>query len=214
VLKADFHIHTRYSMDCEMEIDDIIKTCREKGIDCINICDHGTVEGALKMQEKAPFQVIVGEEILTPHGEIMGMFLRETIPSNISVEQAIYRIKEQGGLVCLPHPFDPFRGLSLTSEEIDALAEKIDIVEIFNARSRINSTADKAVEYAARHGLAGTAGSDSHTLREIGHTYSLIPDFTTKEEFIESLQQADIHQKKASIFVHLNSTWTKIRKKF
>jgi len=200
-------------MDCEMELDDIIKRCQEKGIDCINICDHGTVEGALKMQDKAPFKVIIGEEILTPHGEIMGMFLQETIPSNISIEQAIYRIKEQGGVVCLPHPFDPFRGLSLTGEETDALADKIDIVEIFNARSPINTTADKAIDYAARHGLAGTAGSDSHTLKEIGHTYVLMPDFNTIEEFFESLRQGDIHQKKASILVHLNSTWMKIKKK-
>lgn len=214
MLKADFHMHTEYSMDCEMALGDIIKTCREKGLTCVNICDHGTVEGALKMKEIAPFKVIVSEEILTSHGEIMGMFLKETIPSgSISVEEAISKIKEQGGLVCLPHPFDPFRGLSLSGEEVEELADKVDIVEIFNARSPINSTADKAIDYANRHQIPGTAGSDSHTLREIGHTYMEIPDFEKPEELLEALHHGSITRKKASILVHLNSTWTKIKRK-
>ena len=213
MLKADFHIHTEYSMDCEMEVEDIIKKCLEKGITCLSVCDHGTTEGAIKMKEIAPFKVIVSEEILTPNGEIMGMFLQETIPSGITVEQAIYRIREQGGLVCLPHPFDPFRGLSLTMEQFDAIADNIDVIEVFNARSPINSTADKAVDYAGRHGLPGTAGTDSHTLREIGHTFVELPEFETPKEFLESLWQGKITQRKASILVHLNSTWTKIKRK-
>ena len=75
MLKADLHIHTEYSMDCKMPLSQVIERCQQKGINCVAIADHGTVEGALKMQAIAPFKVIVAEEILTPHGEIMGMFL-------------------------------------------------------------------------------------------------------------------------------------------
>jgi len=162
-LKADFHIHTRYSMDCEMELEDIIERCLKMEIDCIAITDHGTVEGALKMREIAPFKVIVGEEVLTDYGEIMGMFLKETIPSNISVDEAISRIKEQGGLVCLPHPFDPLRGLTMDPEEVEKLAPRVDIVEVFNARSPINSTADKALDFARRHEIPATGERFSYT---------------------------------------------------
>ena len=204
-MKADFHIHTRYSMDCEMELEDIIERCQKMEIDCIAITDHGTVEGALKMQEIAPFKVIVGEEILTDYGEIMGMFLQETIPSNISVNEAISRIKDQGGLVCLPHPFDPLRGLTMDLEEVDKLASSLDIVEVFNARSPINSTADKALDYALRHEIPATAGSDSHTLGEIGRTFVEIDDFDTPDQLIEVLKHSRISQHKASIFVHIFS---------
>ena len=95
MLKADLHIHTCYSPDSNNSLDDIIKQCLKIGINCLAVCDHGTTEGALKLQEIAPFKIIVAEEILTPHGEIMGMFLKETIPSGITPQEAIKRIREQ-----------------------------------------------------------------------------------------------------------------------
>ena len=113
MLKADFHIHTEHSMDCHTTIEELINRCLETGINCVAISDHDAVDGAKKMQKLAPFPVIIAEEILTPQGEIMGMFLEERIPSGVSVEQAIARIKAQGGLVCLPHPFDTLRGIKL-----------------------------------------------------------------------------------------------------
>ncbi len=214
MLKADFHIHTLYSMDCQTKLEDIIERCIEMEIDCIAISDHGTVEGALKMQEIAPFKVIVAEEVLTPNGEIMGMFLKETIPSGISIDEAISRVREQDGLVCLPHPFDQFRGLALSTDEIDKLAERIDIVEVFNARSPLSTAAEKALAYAEKHKLPGTAGSDAHSPGEIGRTYVEMPDFSDKEEFLQALKKGEISQHKASILVHLNSTWAKIKKSF
>jgi len=214
LLKADFHIHTLYSMDSDTKLEDIIERCTESGINCIAIADHGTVEGALKLQEIAPFKVIVAEEVLTPKGEIMGMFLKETVPSGISIEEAISRIRDQGGLVNLPHPFDPLRGLALNGDEMDKLARQIDIVEVFNARCPLSGTSDKALAYAAKHKLPGTAGSDAHSPGEIGRTYVEMPEFDDKKEFIKALRKGKISQHKASILVHLNSTWAKIKKSF
>ena len=119
MLKADFHIHTAYSMDCNTSLEEIISRCQETGINCIAIADHDAVEGALKIQSLAPFPVIVAQEILTPHGEIMGMFLKEHIPRGISMEQAIAQIKAQEALVCLPHTFDTFRGLWVDDTRLD-----------------------------------------------------------------------------------------------
>ena len=163
LLRADFHIHTTYSMDCNMSLEEIISRCLETGINCIAVADHGSVEGALKMQSLAPFPVIVAEEILTPHGEIMGMFLEERIPSGLPIEQVISRIKAQGALVCLPHPFDTFRGLRLGNGRLEELVEQIDVIEVFNARCPFLQPSTKAGAFARKHGFPGTAGSDAHT---------------------------------------------------
>jgi len=104
LLKADLHIHTKYSPDCNTSLEQIISRCQQTGINCIAVTDHGTIEGALKMQSIAPFVIIVAEEILTPRGEIMGMFLKEGIPSGLSVEETISRIKAQDALVPLMIP--------------------------------------------------------------------------------------------------------------
>ena len=213
-LKADFHLHTMYSMDCEMALEDIIKRCLKMKINCLTVSDHGTIEGALKMQEMAPFKVIVAEEILTPHGEIMGMFLKEGIPSGISVEEALSRIRQQDGLVCLPHPFDPFRGLKLDNGKIEELAAQADILEVFNARSPLSLGESKARNLADRHNLAVTAGSDSHTLREIGHTYVEMPDFSGKDDFLEALRQGRISRRRSSLLVHLGSFRAKLKRLF
>ena len=134
MLKADFHIHTKYSMDCSNELEDIIKRCQKLGITCIAIADHDAVEGGLELQKIAPFKVIVAEEVQTYHGEVMGMFLKKRVASGIPIEQAIAAIKEQGGLVNIPHPFDPMRGLRLNTDEFNKLAPQIDLIEVFNAR--------------------------------------------------------------------------------
>lgn len=214
MLKADLHIHTEYSRDCNMSLEEIINRCLKTKINCVAISDHGTVEGALKMQTVAPFRVIVAEEILTPHGEIMGIFLKEGIPSGISIEEAISQIKAQDALVCLPHPFDPFRGLRLDSKSMDELAEQIDIVEVFNARSPLSGLATKARNFAAKYDLPGIVGSDAHTPNEIGYTYIEMPEFNDKDDFREALRKGKISTRKSSFLVHFSSTWTMLKKSF
>ena len=214
MLKADLHIHTEYSMDCNTPLEKIISRCQELGINCVAIADHGTAEGALKMQEIAPFPVIVAEEILTPHGEIMGMFLKETIPSRLSVEETISRIKAQGGLVNIPHPFETIRGSSLKANVIDEIAEQIDLMEVLNSRSPFPANSAKAQAFAQKHGIAQCAGSDAHTLYEIGNAYVEMPEFNGKDEFLEALAQGEIHGHRTSWAIHLLSTWARFKKKF
>jgi predicted metal-dependent phosphoesterase TrpH len=201
-------------MDCTTPLAAIIERCLDKGINCIAIADHGTIDGALKMQELAPFPVIVAEEILTPYGEIMGMFLTEGIESNISIEQAISEIKAQDALVCLPHPFDPFRGLRLNRDEIEQLARQVDVLEVFNARSPFPWTATKAEDLAHRLDIPRTAGSDAHSIGEIGSTYVEMPEFNSKDEFVQSLRKGRIHRHRSSFLVHFHSTWAKIKRIF
>ena len=213
MLKADLHIHTRYSMDCQTPLDKIISRCQELGINCIAIADHGTAEGALKMQQIAPFKVIVAEEILTTQGEIMGMFLKETIPSGITPQEAIKCIREQGALVNVQHPFETIRGSALKDRAIDEIVNDIDLMEVMNSRSPFPTSANKARAFAQKHGIPGGAGSDAHTLNEIGNAYIEMPEFNGKEDFIEALKQGKIYGKRSGVFVHLFSSWAKVKGK-
>jgi len=199
-------------MDCDTSPEEIISRCLETEINCIAIADHGSIDGALKMQSLAPFPVIIAEEILTPHGEIMGMFLKEGIPTGLPIEQAISHIKAQGALVCLPHPFDTVRGLRLDSKRLEKLVEQIDIIEVFNARSPWLRSSTQARTFAWKHDLLETAGSDAHSLNEIGNTYVEMPEFNDRDDFLQALRKGKISRHRSSPLVHFSSTWTKLKK--
>lgn len=213
MLKADFHIHTKYSMDCSTPLEKIINRCLELGINCIAIADHGTAEGALKMQNIAPFKVIVAEEILTPHGEIMGMFLKETIPSGLSIEETISQIKAQGALVNIPHPFDTFRGLRLNGKELEALVGQIDAIEVFNARGPFLKPSAKAQTFAQKYGIPGTVGSDAHTIGEIGNAYMEMPEFNGRDDFLNALAKGKVVGHRTSPLIHFVTAWAKLKSK-
>jgi len=201
-------------MDCNTPLEQIIKRCLKLGINCIAIADHGTAEGALKMQAMAPFPVIVAEEIITPHGEIMGMFLKETIPSWISVEQAISRIRAQGGLVCIPHPFDTFRHSALDTKTVEKIIDQIDILEVFNSRAILSRDSTRAQVFAQKHGLPGSAGSDAHTLGEIGKAYVEMPEFDGRDDFLQALVRGTVVGQKSNPLIHFNSLAQSIKSRF
>ena len=211
MLRADLHIHTEYSMDCNTPLEKVIRRCLETGINCVAIADHGTIEGALKMQAMAPFPVIVAEEILTPHGEIMGMFLKEGIPSGLSVEQTISRIKAQDALVCIPHPFDRLRHSGLNSNIIEEIAGQVDIIEVFNARSLTHQPSTKAQMFAEKYDILGSAGSDAHTIYEIGNAYVEMPEFNGKDDFLQALAKGKISGHRTNPLIHFASAWAKLK---
>lgn len=212
MLKADLHIHTKYSMDCDTPLELIIARCQELGVNCIAVADHATIEGAIKMQQIAPFRVVIAEEVLTDQGEIMGMFLKEGIPSRQPLIDVISRIKSQGGLVSVQHPFDTGLRRGVGEKVICEIREYIDVVEVFNARSPLAQFSRKARRFAEKHNLPQSAGSDAHTPGEIGNAYVEMPEFTDKESFLESLRQGKINGHLSSPFVHFNSLARILRK--
>lgn len=211
MLKADLHIHTEYSMDCSTPLGKIINRCQELKINCVCIADHGTAEGGLKMQKAAPFRVIVAEEILTTKGEIMGMFLKETIPSGLTPGETVKRIKKQGGLVNIPHPFETVRGSSLKEWCMEEIAKDIDLVEVLNSRSPFAANTEKARAFAIKYGIPGSAGSDAHSVQEIGNACIEMPEFSTPQEFLKSLAKGSISGRRSSVFVHVFSTWARVK---
>lgn len=197
-----------------MSLDQVIERCLARAINCIAVADHGTIEGALKMQSRAPFKVIVAEEILTHHGEIMGMFLKKTIPSGQSVEKTIAEIKAQGGLVCIPHPFDNLRPSAFSGKILAEIREEVDVIEVFNSRAVLLRHSTRAKNFALKHGIPGGAGSDAHTLYEIGNAYVEMPEFNGKEEFLKSLTRGKVVGRRSNPLVHFNSLAQSLKNHF
>lgn len=212
MLKADLHVHTCYSADCGTPLDKIVARCLQIGINCIAIADHHSIAGALRLKEIAPFNVIVAEEIMTPIGELMGLFLTQEIPRGLSAQETITRIKSQGGLVNIPHPFGhSFReNKKLLSQEI---LSQIDLIEVFNSRIPFPNSFPKASKLAAEYRLPASAGSDAHTIREIGRAYVEMPEFNGPEDFLDCLTRGKIFGQRSSSFLHFVSLWWKIRKR-
>ncbi|TET40780.1 MAG: PHP domain-containing protein [Dehalococcoidia bacterium] len=212
MLKADLHMHTAYSSDCATSLENVIARCLEIGINCVAVTDHNTIAGALEVKRMAPFTVIVGEEIQTLSGEVIGYFLSEEIPSCLPAEETARRIKEQGGLVCIPHPFDRLRLSTLRRQHLETLIPYIDIVEVFNSRVPLSRHSAKALLFAQNHGLLASAGSDAHTIAEIGNAYVEMPEFNDREEFCLALAEGRIVGRRASPWVHAWSSWVRLSK--
>jgi predicted metal-dependent phosphoesterase TrpH len=214
LLKADLHVHTKWSVDSNMSYDQLIDACKRNGINCIAIADHGTTKGAKAVSKIAPFKVIVCEEIRTPYGEILGMFLQEDIPNKISVEETVKAIRQQGGLICIPHPYDRVRPSAFRNAKVlEPLADSADIIEVFNSRSLYPGIAGKARDLALRHNKIMSVGTDAHSPSEIGYAYVEMEDFNSKEEFLSVLSRAKLHGRKTSPFIHLVSTTARFTKK-
>lgn len=201
-------------MDCAVSLEQIVSRCLKVGINCVAVADHSTIAGALKLKETAPFSVIVAEEILTPVGEVMGLFLTEEIPSPIPAEEAVVQIKAQGGLVCIPHPFDQLRLSALRNQMLESLLPQIDIIEVFNARSWFPGSSALAWQFARKYSLMVSAGSDAHTASEIGNAYVEMSEFKGKADFLESLNLGKIYGHKSNPAVHFFSTWTRLKKQY
>jgi predicted metal-dependent phosphoesterase TrpH len=212
-MRADLHIHSMHSPDCKTTAEQIIAQCQKAGIDCVAITDHNTIAGSLELKRIAPFKVIVSSEIHTCEGEVIGYFLEKEIPKKLSAKETVRLIKEQGGLVCVPHPFDDLRGSAIERSALYEILPEVDIIEVFNARCLYSYHNTMARDLAAKHKLPASAGSDAHTPGEIGKTYVGMSDFSDKTGFLEALAQGKITGHAAQPWVHVQSTWAKIRKK-
>lgn len=202
-MKMDMHCHTIFSYDAFVPLRAIVKVCEENAINCLAITDHNTVEGAYRLQKISPFKVIIGEEIKTSEGEIIGLFIKDEIRPHLSPEETIAAIKRQGGIVYLPHPFVLLRNRGFTKEKLDKLAKKTDIVEVLNSRSLDSNLSQAAKEFAAFNGLVTGAGSDAHSIFEIGNAFVEMAEFDAAEDFLENLKKAKIHGRQTPLFIRV-----------
>ncbi len=198
-IRLDLHSHTYYSHDSLLKPEHFVEACLRNGINCIAVTDHNEVDGAKQIQKIAPFQVIVGEEIRTADGEITGLFLRERIPPNLSAEETVERIKDQKGLVYVPHPFATGVYMRLKKSKLDALIRRVDVIEGWNSRGILKSADERAQAYARAHNKPFAAGSDAHSRFEIGAAYMEMDAFRGKGDFLEKLKSGTLVGRKTSI---------------
>lgn len=190
----------------------LVDRCVRRGITCLAVTEHNTITGALAVQRIAPFKVIVGEEIKTNMGEIIGLFLKEEVPRGLSPQETIARIKAQGGLVAVPHPYDRFRGSRLNERVLELVADEIDIMEAFNARTTLLRDSERAEAFGRAHGHALGAGSDSHTPIEVGGVAIEMEDFDLRDpqEFLHKLRESRIVGARANPLVHVPTRIVKV----
>jgi predicted metal-dependent phosphoesterase TrpH len=180
-----------WSGDSTTTPDELHQAVAESGLDVLCITDHNAIKGAKELTGALPCRVIVGEELRTHAGEIIGLFLSERVPSGTPPAAAAAAIREQGGIVYVPHPFDPMRR-NLAEPALDELvaAGLVDAVEVLNAKTSLASLNARAAEYAAHHGLAAGAGSDAHVPDALGSAYVEMPDFEGPVAFLAALREA------------------------
>ncbi|MDL1901582.1 histidinol-phosphatase [Anaerolineae bacterium CFX9] len=210
---VDLHSHTYYSKDCIVRFEWIIDLCRKRGIDRIAITDHNTADSALAMRELAPDLVIPGEEIMTTQGEILAYYVTETVPPGLSPEETIQRLRDQGAVISVSHPFDRLRKGAWERSDLERILPLVDAIEVFNARCLFRHDNQQAAELAAAHGVPGTAGSDAHSRVEYGAGTLLMEPFDGPESFLNSLRTAEVKGRLSAPHVHLHSSTAKWMKK-
>ncbi|HWO93861.1 MAG TPA: PHP domain-containing protein [Dehalococcoidia bacterium] len=211
-IRFDLHTHTIFSPDSAITPDEFVRRCVAAGLDCVAVTEHDTIDGALYVRDIAPFRVVIGEEVRSREGEIIGLFLRETVPPGLSAEETVMRIREQGGVVAIPHPFDRFRD-GLGEDAMLRILPEIDVIEVFNGRIRLARDNEHAERFARQYGITMAGGSDAHSASEVGRTYVVMPDFETPAEFLDSLCSATIVGRRAPRWVYAMSSFEKLRRR-
>jgi predicted metal-dependent phosphoesterase TrpH len=213
MMRVDMHLHTHGSFDCTSQPDAVLAAARDRGIDVICITDHDNMAVALEMQARHPLAVIAGEEVKTAEGvDIIGLFLREPIEKGTPALETCRLIREQGGLVYVPHPFAAGKGRG--GRILPVIEASIDALEGFNARLHDERRNTRALTWAAERGIPVGAGSDAHTLGEVGRAYVEIAECALEPAaFLAALHGARIHGRTSARLVHVASTWAKLRKR-
>ena len=213
MIKLEFHCHTHASKDSLTSPADLVSAARRKGIDRVVITDHNSVAGAREAQAIDPELIIVGEEIMTTLGEILAAFVQEEIPSYLTPQETIRRLKEQGAFISVSHPFDELRKGGWAESDLLEILPFVDAIEVYNSRCMFPRFNRRAREFAERHNIAGTVGSDAHAAFEVGRSKLLLDQFEGPEGLRKVIRGAKIQVKWSPWWFHLTSRYASAKKK-
>ena len=207
------HTHTEYSPDSRTTLAAQAAALKAAGIDVVCATDHNTIEGALRLRELADgVRVIVGEEITSRDGEIIGLFLEKPVPRDRSAEETIALIHEQGGLVSVPHPFSRNRLYHIKRAALERVYGQIDCIEVFNAREAFAGDNRRAEAFAKDKDIPGAVGSDAHRVSEIGRAWIEVDEFEGRDTFIAALRGGNVHGRLTGSAIHIATRLDVMRK--
>lgn len=212
MIKIDLHTHSVGSPDGGITIEEYAKLLDDKVLDMIAITDHDSIDQALAIQNKLGPRIIIGEEITSLEGEIIGLFLRQKVEPGLSAIETVQAIKSQGGLVYIPHPFETVRK-GITKSAIDSISDEIDIVEVYNGRAVFQNKGPQALTWARLNNKIGAASSDAHGIKGVGTTYSSVETAPTKESFLEILKTARLTTKRPPLLSLFYPKYNRFRAK-
>lgn len=213
--KVEFHVHTVFSSDSMLNLFFLTIMCKIKKIDCLVITDHNEISGAIYFKNKLKrygIDVIVGEEIFTSDGEIIGLFLEQKICPGLSALDTVLEIKKQNGIVYIPHPFDEKRKNSVINiNALTLIKDYVDFIEVHNGRNIKKYYSNKQEEIANKFSFNKIVGSDSHTFFELGRNFCLIDSYE-KTKIIQSVNNGFFHTSDCLSFAHIVTKIVKLEK--
>ena len=212
MIKIDLHTHSVGSPDGGITAEEYGRLLDDKVLDMIAVTDHDSIEQALVIQNKLGPRIIIGEEITSLEGEIIGLFLKQKVEPGLSALQTVQAIKSQGGLVYIPHPFETVRK-GITQSVIESISDEIDIVEVYNGRAVFQNKGPQALTWARLHNKIGAASSDAHGLKGVGTTYSSVESVPAKESFLEVLKTARLTTKRPPLLSLFYPKYNRFRDK-
>lgn len=211
MFRVDFHTHSEASLDGGIGPEQYAKILRDERLDVIAITDHNRIDFAVGMQKALGVEhIIVGEEISTTDGDIIGLYLTSKIDPGMTVEDTINAIKLQGGIVYIPHPFEKFRN-GIQEDKLQDIIDRVDIIEVINGRALSSKLRTKAYTMATKNQLASASSSDAHGFRGVGFSYTTMKNRPTHTNLIKELGSAELASGKPPFYTFINPKYNKFK---
>lgn len=211
MIRVDLHTHSYASPDGGLTLADYRKALRLRLLNFVAITDHNTIEAARAIHKVLGDRIIVGEEIKTTEGEIVGLYLKKAIPAGMSAQEAVAEIKRQKGLVYIPHPFETIRS-GISEHTLHAIAQDVDIIELHNGRAVLQNRSRGARAWVELTKIAAASSSDAHNFSGLGRTFTSLPHPPTRNTLVELLQAASHHNSRPRLSAVTAPKRNRIRK--
>lgn len=212
MIKVDLHTHSTASPDGGITADQYQQLLDDGTLDCIAITDHNTIELAQKLHKELGTKIIIGEEIDTKAGEIIGLFLHTLVPAGLELSEAIKQIKSQGGLVYLPHPFETVRK-GIQKKDLEGVIKHIDIVETYNGRAVAQNKGPEATVWARLNHKPGVASSDAHGIKGVGSAFTTTEKLPSAQSLVKQLHTAHLTMERPPLHSLLYPKIHRLRRK-
>lgn len=213
MFKIDLHTHSDASKDGGITVDQYVRAIDHGLLDYIAITDHNTIDRALELKQALGSKIIVGEEILTAQGEVIGLFLKKVVDPGMALIDTVEQIKKQGGLVYIPHPLETVRkGLSMN--DLDSIKDSIDIVEVYNGRAFAQNRGPQATTWARLNEKPYAAASDAHGAKGLGSAYTIIKAEPDNKTLATLVMEGHYSMQRPPLRTLLYPKFNRLRNKF